>query len=195
MADLILGSTTAISESGGTVTLAGTLGSGITYPTGVVISTWGVIVTANTATYSNHTNWESIAGMSLATTPIRLNSDFFVNAMVHIGGQTNFEAEVRLQRKRNANGWEDGPIGDANSSNTRATIASKYDNSNANDVFSKSLCLLDKDQSYTLATDAIQYRLQWRTHNTNVVLNKSYSGTGAEMTTGISTIVVQEIAG
>ena len=44
MADLILGSTTAMTESGGALTLGtisgGTLGSGVTYPAGMIIKTY-----------------------------------------------------------------------------------------------------------------------------------------------------------
>jgi hypothetical protein len=193
MATLSVGGTTVF--DGSALQSGVTIDGATTFPAGHVLSTWGVTVTANTAVKTANATWESIAGMSLAITPIKANSDFLVNAMVHIGGEANFESIVKLQRKRNANGWEDGPVGDANSSNTRATIGSKYDSSGVNDLFNKSFCLLDKDQSYTLATDAIQYRLQWWVYAADLKLNRSYSHTGAEGSTGISTIVVQEIAG
>jgi len=86
MADLILGSTTAITESGGTVTFP-TASSTIKYPTGMPIQIVNQLVTAQANVATSASGDVVVSGMTMDITPKGTASKFLVT--VRWSGEVN----------------------------------------------------------------------------------------------------------
>ena len=194
MANIKLGGTVVASESSGTVTLAGTIGSGVTFPSGHILQVQSTIITSTSISMSADQTWEDVPGLSIALTPLEADSDFWVQAICSMGGQANFEGVFKVLRKRNANAWEDDLKGDSNGSAERATAPGFYDTQNAGDCIQRTISLVDKNKSYTVGTDAMQYKIQWWTWGSDVYLNRT-PNSGGENSTGLTSLIVAELKG
>ena len=179
---------------------------------GAVLQVQGKTLTTTaietTATFSD---WVAIEGGSEATnfhvdiSPIQANSDFHIVLHTSVGGESNAEGAILLRRGYDSSGGTSFSFtdirGDAKDSCTRSTYFSAFDiggtGQSSADLYCKGTNVWDTGVSYAVG-GKFRYKVYWRNPgNTggNLYLNRSYLTDTAERATGISSIVVYEIAG
>lgn len=196
MASIVLGSTTVISESSGTPSIQ----SGVDFPAGHVIQVVGNTIKSTTIIHTGtFSGWEAISGFYVDITPKQLNSDFFISLTTSIGGNGNAEGAVKLARGYDSSGGTSFSytdiIGDSSGSAIRSMYGS-YDIS-VEHLITTSSHIWDNDISYA-SGGKFRYQVYWRnSHNTSgdLLLNRAEQDDRAENLTGVSSIIVQEIAG
>ena len=209
MANLVIGSTTVISDSSGSPTFQS---SGVNYPTGHVIQVVGKTITATTISHTDtFSDWVAIEGGSDATnfhvdiSPKQASSNFHIVLHTSIGGESSAEGAILLRRGYDSSGGTSFSYtdikGDASGSCTRSTYYSAFDIGGTGEstgaLYCKGTNVWDTGVSYAVG-GKFRYKVYWRNPgNTsgNLYLNRSYLTDTAERATGISSIVVQEIAG
>lgn len=150
-----------------------------------------VIQTINNTASSafNDTTFTDISGMSASITPTATNSKILVNISLSWGSDLNPYGAVRLLRD-----------------STTLTVGSQTGTSHTQALFG----LQGVDNQYRLMCDSFQlldstisttsqvtYKLQWRT-NEELYLNRVHdlqTATNANVTSGVSTLTLMEIAG
>ena len=167
---------------------------------------------STTATFSD---WVAIEGGSEATnfhvdiSPKQTNSDFTITLTTSVGGATNAEGMILLRRGYDSSGGTSFSFtdikGDSAGTSTQATYTSTLDFYDTGDISTSTAHLMtissqifDEDVSY-VAGGKFRYKVYWRNPNNttgDLYLNRAAHGTlNAERATGISSIIVQEIAG
>ncbi len=149
--------------------------------------------------------WKAISGFEVDISPRQTNSDFLISLTSSVSGNGNGEGAIKLRRGYDSSGGTSFSytdiIGDANGSRTRATYTHAYDFGSTSDVHTNKLVTItsniyDNDISY-VAGGKFRYKVYWNNpNNTTGDLYLNYTGTNnAENVIGISSIIVQEIAG
>ena len=176
--------------------------SNVILPTGSVLQ-----VVGNTLKNTDHshtdtfTDWVAITNFYVDITPKQTNSDFFISLTTSIGGNANSEGAVKLGRGYDSSGGTTFTytdiLGDASGSASR-TLYGSYD---INDDFliTTSTHIWDNDVSY-ISGGKFRYQVYWRNPNPSnasgdLFLNRANDNDRAENLTGVSSIIVQEIAG
>ena len=204
--------TNSLKDKTGTRTLASDSGSawswGSGVPAGTTIQTVGKSLkntdVNHTATFSD---WVAITGFEVDISPKQINSDFFISLTTCVSGTSSAEGHILLRRGYDSSGGtsftETDIKGDASGNHTRSTHVHGYD-MRPDDQGSPHSGLLstitstiwDNDVSY-VAGGKFRYKVYWRnTQNTagDLYLNRA-TGDHVERATGISSIIIQEIAG
>ena len=178
-------------------------GAGV--PAGTTIQTVGKSLKnsySDTATFSD---WVAITGFEVDISPKQLNSDFLISLTTSVSGTGSSEGHILLRRGYDASGGtsftETDINGDANGNRTRSTFVHAYDFGSSADMHSSNLDTVtsniwDNDISY-VAGSKFRYKVYWRnTLNTTGDLYLNHTSYNAvESATGISSIIIQEIAG
>ena len=170
MADLILGSTTAISESGGVVTFP-TASSTIKYPAGHILKVVGDNYTTNLALTTTYADI-----LSVDIIPISTSSKFVIMANIATfhgsAGATCAGKLIRTISSTEALNYEIGDYYQPSGSGTPGNISIMY-----------------YDTPNT--TTSINYKIQAKEEIGTIELNKDFNGS----INGVCTLIVQEIAG
>ena len=182
---------------------------------GAIIQVVGkTLTTTAISTTAEFSDWVAIEGGSEATnfhvdiSPKQTNSDFTITLTTSVGGATNAEGMILLRRGYDSSGGTSFSFtdikGDSAGSSTQATYTSAYDYYDSGDVSTHtghlitiSSQIFDEDVSY-VAGGKFRYKVYWRNPNNtagDLYLNRPSSTSNAERATGISSIIVQEIAG
>tara|TARA_R100001463_G_scaffold29630_16_gene67418 strand:- start:103 stop:732 length:630 start_codon:yes stop_codon:yes gene_type:complete len=179
-------------------------GSGI--PAGTIIQVVGKTLKnsnySDTATFSD---WVAITGFEVDISPKQTNSDFLVSLTTSVSGTGSAEGHILLRRGYDSSGGttftETDINGDTNGARTRSTYVHAYDFGSTSDIHSSNLDTVtsniwDNDISY-VAGSKFRYKVYWRnTLNTTGDLYLNHTSYNAvETATGISSIIIQEIAG
>ena len=173
-------------------------GAGV--PAGTTLQTVGNTIKSTTISHTaTFSDWASITGFYVDISPRQINSDFFISLTTTIGANTNGEGAVKLGRGYDSSGGTSFTytdiLGDAAGSAVR-TLYGSYDIS-VEHIITTSTNIWDNDISYA-AGSKFRYQVYWRNpHNTpgDLFLNRPSETDRAENLTGVSTIIVQEIAG
>ena len=180
--------------------------SNVILPTGSVIQVVGkTLKNTDHNVTSDFPGWLAIAGFEVDISPKQTNSDFLVSLTTSVSGNDNGEGAIKLSRGYDSSGGTSFSytdiVGDANGSRTRATYTHAYDFGSTSDVHTNKLVTItsniyDNDISY-VAGGKFRYKVYWNNpNNTTGDLYLNYTGTNnAENVIGISSIIVQEIAG
>tara|TARA_B100000287_G_C20344905_1_gene667368 strand:- start:107 stop:697 length:591 start_codon:yes stop_codon:yes gene_type:complete len=169
-------------------------------PTGAVLQVVGNTIKSTTISHTGtFSDWETITGFYVDITPKKTNSDFFISLTTSIGGNGNAEGAVKIARGYDSSGGTSFTytdiLGDASGSAIRSLYGS-YDIS-ADHLITTSSHIWDNDISYA-SGGKFRYQVYWRNpHNTSgdLFLNRADQNDRAENLTGVSSIIVQEIAG
>lgn len=180
------------------------------FPSGSIIQVVGKTL-KNTDV--NHTDtfsdWVAITGFELDISPKQTNSDFHVILTTSISGNGYAEGMVLLKRGYDSSGGTSFTYtdikGDARSNDTRATYTTSFDFYDSGDLSTSTSHLItitshvwDSDISYASGSK-FRYKVYWNNPNNtggDLYLNRAaHSTSNAERATGISSIIVQEIAG
>ena len=217
--DIAISTTGNIATTGsGTLTVAGasnfgsvasgTIGSSVVFPAGTIIQVVGKTLkntdVTHTATFSD---WEAITGFEVDISPKQINSDFLVSLTTAVCGEGSAEGHILLRRGYDSSGGtsftETDIKGDASGDHTRSTHVHAYDfvesssgSPHAGRLITITTNVWDDGVSY-VSGGKFRYKVYWRnTTNTtgDLFLNRAI-GSAAERATGISSIIVQEIAG
>lgn len=192
---LTMASTGDLTTSGnvavtGTMT-GGTLGTGVTFPADHIIQVKSTTKTDTTSRVNNNTSvdFADITGMSVSITP-KTGSKVFVQAMLGIGANANYTANIRLVRGSTA-------ICVADEAGNRAP-STQQGFRNTSTAIINSICIsfLDTSPGGDGST-AITYKLQWDGENGSTsYLNMSQNNLDRyDQARTASTITVMEIAG
>ena len=170
------------------------------FPTGSIVQVVGkTLKNTDHSHTSTFTDWVGITGFYVDITPKRTNSDFFISLTTSIGGSGNSEGCIKLARGYDSSGGTSFTytdiIGDESASASRSLYGS-YDISDEH-LITTSSHIWDSDIIYASGSK-FRYQVYWRNfHNTegDLYLNKANQNDRAENITGVSSIIVQEIAG
>ena len=177
-----------ITLSGDTATLSGT---GVTFPTDHIIQVKSTTKTDTTSRSNDNTtvDFADITGMSVSITP-KTGSKVFVQAMLGIGANANYNANVRLVRGSTAI-----CVGDAADDRARSTQQGFRAYGSAT-ITTVCLSFLDTSPGGDGST-AITYKVQWDgENNSTMYLNMSHDNVDRyDQARTASTITVMEIAG
>ena len=188
------GANTLVTQSGSNYVW----GTGV--PAGTTLQTVGNTIKSTTISHTaTFTDWVAITGFYVDISPRQINSDFFISLTTSIGGNGNGEGSVMLGRGYDSSGGTSftytNILGDASGSASRSLYGS-YDIDNDH-LITTSSHIWDNDISYATGSK-FRYQVYWRnTHNTtgDLFLNRANDNDRGENLTGVSTIIVQEIAG
>ena len=170
-------------------------------PTGAVLQVVGNTIKSTTISHTGtFSDWEAITGFYVDITPKKTNSDFFIILTTSIGGNGNAEGAIKIARGYDSSGGTTFSytdiLGDASGSATRTLYASGYDIS-VEHLITTSSHIWDDGISYA-SGGKFRFQVYWRNpHNTSgdLFLNRGEQNDRAENMTGVSSIIVQEIAG
>ena len=194
MADLVLGSTTAMTESGGTVTLCGvTIPSGVTFPAGHVVAVYNDTHSEQqTGSGSIHTWYDS--SLAITLTPVSVNSKFVIQ------GQWNQHCASNGSAMKIARAGATEPdtgstlIGDKwGATRQRAGIAYSYQGFDANQRNPIAYCVYDDPNT----ASSITYKLQYMHEAGTYYINRSEGAPDAiysYATVEVSTMTIFEIS-
>ena len=181
-------------------------GAGV--PTGTTIQTVGKTLKNTDVSYtSTFSDWVAITGFEVDISPKQINSDFFVTLTVSLSGDGSSEGHILLRRGYDSSGGtsftETDIKGDVSGNHTQSTHVHGYDfnpshegSPHAGILSTITSAVWDNDVSY-VAGSKFRYKVYWRnTQNTtgDLYLNRA-TGSHVERATGISSIIIQEIAG
>ena len=179
---------------------------------GAILQVQGKTITATTIeTTATFLDWVAIEGGSDATnfhvdiSPKQASSNFHIILHTSVGGESNAEGAILLRRGYDSSGGTSFSYtdikGDSSGSCTESTYFSAFDIGGTGEstaaLYCKGTNVWDSGVSYVVG-GKFRYKVYWRNPgNTtgNLYLNRSYLTDTAERATGISTIVVYEIAG
>ena len=175
--------------------------------TGAIIQVVGkTLTTTAISTTAEFSDWVAIEGGSEATnfhvdiSPKQTNSDFTITLTTSVGGATNAEGMILLRRGYDSSGGTSFSFtdikGDSAGTSTQATYASDLDFDQAG-LITVTSQIFDEDISY-VAGGKFRYKVYWRNPNDgslDLFLNRAATTSNSERATGISSIIVQEIAG
>ena len=200
----------SIQDKTGTRVLASDSGSAWSWgqgvPAGTTLQTVGkTLKNTDHNVTSDFPGWLAIAGFEVDISPKQTNSDFLVSLTTSVSGNDNGEGAIKLSRGYDSSGGTSFSytdiVGDANGSRTRATYTHAYDFGSTSDVHTNKLVTItsniwDNDISY-VAGGKFRYKVYWNNpNNTTGDLYLNYTATNnSENIIGISSIIVQEIAG
>ena len=197
MADLILGSTTVLSETSGTVTLGGlsTIGSTVTFPTGHIIQ---VVQTAKTSRFiaAGNVNEQLVTDYNCSITPAKAGSKILINYSFDTSASGTVTARSYMERNIGGGGYSKlagihgddpaGSVGDPSLS---------HGGSNNNWMCFKHAGMFLDTPSYSL-TNVITYRIGIQSENTSMPI---YVGSTHRDSTGYhprtaSILLLMEVA-
>ena len=169
MADLVLGSTTAMTESGGTVTLGGvTIPSGVTFPAGHVVAVYNDTHSEQqTGSGSIHTWYDS--SLAITLTPVSVNSKFVIQGHWSHRGTSNGSAMKIVRDGATEPSTGSTLIGDEAGNRFRATLAYSYEGFDANQRNQLAYSVHDDPDTALELT----YRLQYMTESTPYYINRN----------------------
>jgi len=201
MADLILGSTTVMSESSGVISgipaagVTGTLTTGVTFPAGHIVKIHQDIDSAaQSRTVATHAWIDS--NLSITFTPVSENSRFIIQGQWAERGSSNGSAMriVRVGATEPSSGST--LIADTSGSNRkRATVKYSYEGQDAQQTIPICYCCYDDPNT----ASEITYKLQSATEGTSSYVNRNESfsdsaGSYSYQAVEISTMIIFEIS-
>ena len=201
MADLILGSTTVMSESSGVISgipaagVTGTLTSGVTFPAGHIVKIYQDIDSvAEAKTVTAHAWTDS--NLSITFTPVSVNSRFIIQGQWSERGGSNGSALriVRVGATEPSSGST--LIGDTSGTyRKRATVKYSYEGQDAQQTIPVCYCCFDDPNT----ASEITYKLQASTEGTTSYINRNESFGDASQgytyhAVEISTMIIFEIS-
>jgi hypothetical protein len=207
MADLILGSTTVMSESGGVISgipaagVTGTLGSGVTFPAGHIVdiktAVYRGVQSTSTSTYTQIGYGEHDVLEVTTATPQSSSSKFFLLASIGCIGQSgSFTGTIAFRFTRGGSfisaSGSDHLSGSRVASSMRYGVPSYTDQNHAGGI---SFSYLDSPASASASVYSIEYNTQSSREGT---INRSAGYLDDALTYGSLTatsLTVFEIAG
>tara|TARA_R100000655_G_scaffold60053_1_gene98466 strand:- start:295 stop:870 length:576 start_codon:yes stop_codon:yes gene_type:complete len=171
--------TITIGQSGETINISGTAGTGFG-KIGQVLST----TKTDTTSVTQSSSYADISGMSVAITPSATSSKILVIFSANVATNSGYNLHLRLVRDST-----DICIGDAASSRSRVTVGIRPPDTYSR--IERTMNFLDSPSS----TSATTYKLQWRqVDNTTAYLNRTYDDTDDVHRPRLaSTITVMEV--
>ena len=198
MADLILGSTTVMSESGGVISgipaagITGTFGSGVTFPAGHVVKVYyDTDSTTQTGSQTAHTWYNSL--LSITLTPVSINSKFVIQGHWSHRGTSNGSAMKIVRDGATEPSTGSTLIGDEAGTRFRATLAYSYEGFDANQRNQLAYSVHDDPDTALELT----YRLQYMTESTSYYINRNENYPNAAVNyaaVDVSTMTIFEIS-
>ena len=132
-------------------------------------------------------SWNTVTGLSVTITPRDSSNNILVIPSVNMAANASHRHGFRVMR-----GGTPVFIGDANSSNQRATVFAGNAPTSANSYHFTPLCLDDP-----ATNSAVTYSIQIRgeSNSTDIFINRPHStNTGGDFFRGCSTIIVMEVS-
>ena len=188
-----------VMNSSGTIT-TGTLGSGVTFPAGMILNVQSTTKT-DTTSANPTSDFADITGMSVSITPKATSSKILIQYNLQIGADTQSDTNgqsvlIKLVRDSTDIGIGDSGTGGERATNETIRFLGEQKNSQANAIG----LFLDSPTISDTST-AITYKVQWHKpydypSGSLIYLNRSFQRDSvADRGNTISTIVAMEVAG